>query len=200
MNGDILKKLQAIDLSWAGRLRKEFVGIAVLIAFSFFFYRFVYISNVKEASLADARIGSLNAEIVRLKNETQAAENLGRAVEEASVNLTLLNERLKNLKQRLPSDKHVSRLLAEFSDSNARKGLRILSIKPLQPEDKGELARLPFQISMETRFISFGDYLERIEKLPRLMIVDNFLIEQKEGTLELTTQLYLSAYILSYGR
>src|SRR3990172_7026816 len=93
---------------------------------------------------------------------------------------------------------HISRLLSDLSDSGG--DVKIVSIKPLAPEDKGELARLPFQINMESRFVSLGAYIERIENLPRLMVIDNITIEPKEeGSRVLNSNLFLSAYVLGYG-
>ncbi|MBI5643920.1 MAG: type 4a pilus biogenesis protein PilO [Deltaproteobacteria bacterium] len=200
MNGDTLKQLSAIDLSWLKQLRREGIIVLALVACSIFFYKFVYLRNIREIGETENRVSIIRSEIQMASAQSQASDNLNKAVTDASVGLKLMEEKLKSLKERLPSDKHISNILSEFSENDFKKGIRINSIKPLEPETKGELARLPFQISMEARYVSFGDYLERIEKLPRLMIVDNFVIEQKDDLSQaLSAQVNLSAYILSYG-
>lgn len=198
MNGELLKKISSIDLTLLKTLRREAVGGLILVVFSFVFFRFIYPYNTRQISSLEAEMTNAGAEIDRINSEMQAAERLGKAVTDATVNLNILEGRLKDLNERLPSDKHVSRILSEISENGFSKGVRITSIKPMPAEDKGELSRLPFQISLETRYTSFGNYLEMIENLPRLMVVDNFMIEQKDDTsLILNSQLYLSAYVLN---
>ncbi|MBI5469385.1 MAG: type 4a pilus biogenesis protein PilO [Deltaproteobacteria bacterium] len=200
MNGDVLKALHDLDLSRLKVFKGELIALLGLFVFSVVFYRFGYMRNAREISALDGRIEGARAELGKTEAEARASANLEKTAAEASVSLKLLEDRLKNLKERLPSDKQVSRLLAEFSGTPGA-GIRIVSIKPLAPEDRGELSRLPFQITMEARFIPFGDYLERVEKMPRLMIVDNFMVEPKDdSSAVLRAQVYLSAYMMNYGR
>ncbi|MDO8427341.1 MAG: type 4a pilus biogenesis protein PilO [Deltaproteobacteria bacterium] len=200
MNGDMLKSLQSINLPFLKKFKREFIAALALIAFSFISYKLVYLRNISEIARTEARINGARSDIEKIEAETRAAGNLSKTAAEAAANLKLLEERLRSLKERLPSDKQVSRLLSEFSENDTGRGIRIVSIKPLPPEEKGALSRLPFQITMEARFIPFGDYLERVEKMPRLIIVDNFMIEPKEeNSATLRTQVYLSAYIMNYG-
>lgn len=192
-----LGKLLHLDVHTLERLRFELIGAVALIVFTIVFYLF-WRSGVEEIARLDGRIAAANAEAWRIEAEASTIEGLGHAVSEAERNLAILEERLRAINERLPSDRHISRLLSDLSDSGS--DVKILSIKPLAPEDKGELARLPFQINMESRFVSFGAYIERIENLPRLIVIDNITIEpREEGSQELNSNLFLSAYVLGYG-
>lgn len=192
-----LGKLLHPDVQTLERLRFELIGAVALIVFTIVFYLF-WRSGGGEIARLDGRIAAANAEAGRIEAEASTIEGLGHAVSEAERNLAILEERLRAINERLPSDRHISRLLSDLSDSGS--DVKILSIKPLAPEDKGELARLPFQINMESRFVSFGAYIERIENLPRLIVIDNITIEpREEGSQELNSNLFLSAYVLGYG-
>lgn len=192
-----LGKLLHFDVQTLERLRFELIGAVALIVFTIVFYLF-WRSGGGEIARLDGRIAAANAEAGRIEAEASTIEGLGHAVSEAERNLAILEERLRAINERLPSDRHISRLLSDLSDSGS--DVKILSIKPLAPEDKGELARLPFQINMESRFVSFGAYIERIENLPRLIVIDNITIEpREEGSQELNSNLFLSAYVLGYG-
>jgi len=192
-----LGKLLHPDVHTLERLRFELIGAVALIVFTIVFYLF-WRSGGGEIDRLDGRIAAANAEAGRIEAEASTVEGLGHAVSEAERNLAILEERLRAINERLPSDRHISRLLSDLSDSGS--DVKILSIKPLAPEDKGELARLPFQINMESRFVSFGAYIERIENLPRLIVIDNITIEpREEGSQELNSNLFLSAYVLGYG-
>ena len=192
-----LGKLLHPDVHTLERVRFELIGAVALIVFTIVFYLF-WRSGGGEIARLDGRIAAANAEAGRIEAEASTIEGLGHAVSEAERNLAILEERLRAINERLPSDRHISRLLSDLSDSGS--DVKILSIKPLAPEDKGELARLPFQINMESRFVSFGAYIERIENLPRLIVIDNITIEpREEGSQELNSNLFLSAYVLGYG-
>lgn len=201
MNGDILKIFSNIDLSRAVKLKREAFVALILVIFSVLFYRFIYLENLKLIGLIDSEISSARLETDTIMAEMRSAEGLRKAYETASGNQRRLEGRLRTLKERLPSDRYISQILAEIAGDDLKNGLRVVAIKPLPAEDKGELIRMPFQITLESRFIPFGDYLERIENLPRLMIVDNFMVEAKdEKTSSLTSSIYLSAYVLNYSR
>ena len=192
-----LGKLIHIDAKALGKFRFELAVTGALALLTLGFYS-AWQANKNEISRLDNAVKAASAESARIEAEASTAEGLDRAVSDASVSLALLEERLKAISERLPSDRHISRLLADLSESG--QDAKIISIKPLPPEDKGELARLPFQISIESRFSSFGAYMERIENLPRLMVIDNVSIEpREEGSTVLNSNIFLSAYVLGYG-
>lgn len=198
MNNETLRALQNLDLSKLKAFKGELIAMLGLFVFSIVFYRFGYLRNANEISAIDRRIADGRAIMGKMEAEARASINLEKTAAEVSANLKLLEDRIKNFKERLPSDRQVSRLLGELSGAPGA-GIKIISIKPLIPEEKGELSRMPFQITMEARFIPFGDYLERVEKMPRLMIVDNFMLEQKDdSSAVLRAQVYLSAYMTNY--
>lgn len=192
-----LEKLFHFDVHKLERFRFELIGIVAMAAFTFIFY-LSWRAGKAESTRLDGLLRAGGAQISGIEAEASTAEGLERAINDAGRNLNLLEDRLKTINERLPSDRHISRLLSDLSENGS--GVRILSIKPLPPEDKGELARLPFQINMESRFASFGSYIERIETLPRLMVIDNVTMEPKEeGSQMLNANVFLSAYVLGYG-
>lgn len=196
MTGKLAKLLQ-LKANAREKFRFEIVGALILIVFTIAFY-LGWRSGKSEITRLDGLIKAANAQVTQIEAEASTMEGLNHAVNDASKNLALLEGRLKAINERLPSDRHISRLLSDLSENG--NDVKIVSIKPLQPEDKRELARLPFQISMESRFIPFGAYVERIENLPRLMVIDNITMEPKEeGSAVLNSNLFLSAYVLGYG-
>lgn len=198
---DIVNYFNNLDFTLLKRFRREVPFAVALLLLSFVFYRYVYQRNVAVMDQADKNLQAAHAEVDRIKAEIQASESLKRSVDEAAASLKKAEEKFKSLNEKLPSMKRISRILSEIAGQDASGGVRILSVKPLPVEDKGELIRLPFQITLEARFQPFGEYLERLENLQRVMIVDNFLIEAKDdakGTL--TAQMYLSAYVFGPGK
>ncbi len=198
MNGrELLERLRAVDLQPLTHLRREAVFMALLLVSTVVFYRFVHMAGVRELGAMESSMRATRIEMDRVKNEVRAAEDMRKSVAEAAKNLKAAGEKLKYLQERLPAGKNISTILREISGGDERTGLRIVTIKPLPSEEKGALIRLPFQITLQSRFIGFGEYLERIEGLERVMIVDNFMIEAKDDSAPaVTSQVYLSAYIM----
>lgn len=197
---DLLKSLPRFDVETVKGLRREILGAMILVAFSFFFHRFIYQKGVFALRQTDTSITSTLSEITRVRAETEAIEGLKKSVAEATDKLLRVEAGLRRLEERLPSEKHVSEILSRISGVDKGADVRILSIKPLPAEERAGLTRLPFQINMETHYIPFGEYLARIENLERLMIVDNFMIEMGEGKpARLNARLFLSAYVLGPG-
>lgn len=199
MNGNgVMKLVSGLDFKRLKAFKKEAIWLAALIALSFVFYRFVHLHNARALRQAETDMAAARSDIERLTSDITAAEGLRKTVAEASKSLKTSTERLARIEERLPTEKNLSKILSEISTEDSAGGVRIVSVKPLPVEDKGELVKLPFQITLEARFHAFGAYLERIENLKRVMIVENFLIESMDdGKDELNSQLYLSAYILS---
>lgn len=199
MNGsDIIRLLNSPDLKRLKALKKEAVWLSLLAVLSLVFYRFVYLHNVRTLAQTEASISATRSDIERLSAEISAAEGMRKTVAEAQKNLLTSTEILNRMKESLPSEKNLSRILAEISAEDSIGGVRIVSVKPLPVEDKDDLVKLPFQITLEARFHAFGAYLERIENLKRVMIVENFLIETKDdGKKALSAELFLGAYVLA---
>lgn len=198
---ELLDKIRAVDLQPVAHLKREGAFLALLFVLTAVFYRFVYVRGVRELGAMDSQMKSTRIEIDGIKSEIQAAEGLRKSVAEAAKSLKVADEKLKYLQERLPTGKSIAAILREISGGEEKTGLRIVTIKPLLAEEKGALIRLPFQITLQSRFIGFGEYLERIEGLERVMVVDNFMIEAKDDSAPaVTSQVYLSAYIMGQSR
>lgn len=197
MNKDILKNLPKLDMAILSAMRREILGVLILVAFAFFFYKFGYQANKARLDAVRAQNAVIMAEITRLDAEIQQTRKLSGAVEEAELSLKRLEYGLKRLRERLPSDRQISRLLSKITAGDSKTGVRVVSVKPMPPEDRGELVRLPFQLGLEARFFDLGGYIEMIEGLERIVVVDNFMMEPlEEGSATLGIRMFLSAYML----
>ncbi len=199
---EVLKNIPGVDMASVFAFKREFVIAAVAVLLAFSSYRFVYLANIEAVKKSDALINAQRSEITRIRAEIRAGEAMRVSLARAEADLARVEEGLRALDERLPSDKQISRILSSISvngpggEHPLRKGVRILSIKPMQPEEKEGLMRIPLQINAEGGFNATGDYIERIENLPRIITVDNFLIESKDGA-AVSSRVFMSAYILS---
>lgn len=195
MNSDIRKLLSSFRVSISEEQRKEIIAVAMAAAFSLLFYRFAYLGNARAIAEADIAMANSRRELTAIKEEIQGAGTLRKLVEDSSLSLKRQEGRLRDIKERIPSNRSVSGVIAEISAGDGKGGVRVLGIKPLPPETRDGLTRLPFLVTMEGRFASIGDWFERIENMRRIMTIDNFLIEPRaESSQVLSAQVYLSAY------
>lgn len=194
---EALKYIPNVDMSPVFTFKRELVIAAGAAFIAFFFYRFVYLGNIEVMKKSDAGINAQRSEITRIRAEIRAGEAMKASFAQAEADLARVEEGLRVLNERLPSDRQISRILSEITVNGSGKDVRILSIKPMPPEEKEGLIRIPLQINAEGGFTATGDYIERIENLPRIITVDNFMIESKEGSAVISSRVFMSAYVLS---
>ncbi len=204
----IIERIRSIDIRALNSYRTELLGVIILVLFALFFNSYIYRSKVEQLSSLSLEISNKESEILKLEAKSKAIAGLEKSVTESGEKLKRVKSRLASLKERLPSTSQMLNLLNELSGEGSGEDVRIVSIKPLASENKGDLVRLPFQVNVESGFFSFGDYIERLENLERVMVIENFKIEASAPALSstgeaktgrLASQVYLSAYILGAG-
>ena len=198
---ELLARFRGLDLKGYSLYTREILGALILLAFGFFFLKSIYAGVDGSIRSVEARAVTARSELKLMEAETGAIDELRKGYSEGARRVAVAEKRLKSLRERLPAEKQISEILSEISAGERQGGVRVTSVKPLPPEAKGELTRLPFQLTLEGRFIPFGNYIERIENLPRVMSVDNFKAESLDGNSpNLTAQLFLSAYVFGAAR
>jgi len=195
--GQLKELLSSVDTTLLKGLKAEFAATAILVVAGLVFFKFVHLEDKRAVEAGARKNAAIRAEITKAGADIRAAQEIRRSLDDAEANLTLLDARLKGLRERLPSDKRLASILSDLTKSGIEKGLRITAIKPLPAEDKGELLRMPFQINAQGGFFAFGEYIKALEELPRIIIVDNFMLEDADNGGSLSSQVFISAYALN---
>ncbi len=190
---DIISKLELPNLS---EYKVELIALLAAAAVTFFFYQFVYLRGISEIKRLDSQIQGIVADIEKISTEIKQTQSFADRLKEVMEKLKDMEERFMVTQSKLPSDKHLASLLKGLVDNDIKRGIKFTSLKPLPLEDKGEYFRLPFQITMQARFRPFGEYMERIEEMPRIVTVDNFRIDAEEEQSSLTIKLFMNTYVL----
>ncbi|MBE9529426.1 MAG: type 4a pilus biogenesis protein PilO [Proteobacteria bacterium] len=206
----LIEQIKGIDLKALNAYRIELLGTAIMVGFGLLFHTYIYQGEVDSLKSLKLQIGAKVTEITVVEARSKAIAGLKSSAKRSKAKLERVEARLESLKERLPSTRQISTLLTEISGEGRgdghRENVKVSSIKPMASEEKGELVRLPFQVNLESGFFSFGNYVERLENLERVIVIENFKIEAPEsaakepdGTRTLASQVYLSAYILGPG-
>ena len=191
---DIISRLEMPSLS---KRREEIIGLLIVVASAFFFYQYIYLKNAAEVKWLDLQIQTTMAEINRVSAEIKETQKVAERLKEAMERLKGMEDRFEVTQSKLPSDKQLSSILKGLVNDDAKRGIQFTSLRPMPLEAKGEYFKLPFQIAMQARFQTFGEYLERIEDMPRIVTVENFRIEAKEESQHLLSiQLFMNTYVL----
>lgn len=203
---DIKDIISRLDVPAVREYRESAIGLLLVVAATFFFYQYVYSKNVVELKRIDSNSQEMAADVNRVSTEIKETQRTAERLKDAMERLKDMEERFTVTQSKLPSDKQLSSILKGLIGDDRKRGIKFTSLRPLPLEPKGEYLKLPFQVAMQARFHSFGEYLERIEKMPRIVTVENFIIETKEesqpatesagGKPNLSIQLFMNTYVL----
>jgi len=198
--------LSRFDVPAVREYREAAIGLLLIVAATIFFYQYIYSQKVAELKRIDSYIQEMAADVNRISTEIKETQRTAERLKDAIGRLKDMEERFTVTQNKLPSDKQLSSILKGLIGDDRKRGLKFTSLRPLPLESKGEYFKLPFQVTMKARFHSFGEYLERIEKMPRIVSVENFRIEAKEedqpatestgGKPNLSVQLFMNTYVL----
>lgn len=161
----------AIDLETIKSLssKQKFVAIFLTIAvFAGSFIWFVFIPKNEAISRAERKISTLSNEINVLRVKVRRLDQLKRED-------MILQRKLREMKEQLPSEAEIERLLKQVSDIGGRSGL---DFKLWRPGAKVENAsglylEIPVSIEVAGGFHSVGVFFDRISKLKRIINVSN---------------------------
>ncbi|MEE9613791.1 MAG: type 4a pilus biogenesis protein PilO [Thermodesulfobacteriota bacterium] len=197
MSEGLSNALGGLNMESLNEFRKEILAALILLSFTLLLYVSVYKDNTVEERSLGIKASEVNSDIARIKTEIQTTGPLKIKLEQTAVNIRRIEDRVEELKRKLPTEKNLSELLADIT-RNGLKGVKVTAVKPLSIEDRGEYTRVPFQIDLDSKYKPFANYLDRIGKLDRVMDIDNFIIDSKGNTRGLVSiKLYLSAYVLN---
>lgn len=74
-------------------------------------------------------------------------------------------------------------MMREFSNPALLRGLKLIDIKFEQASQQKGVLTQPWKLSLYGSFVSVGSYLERLESLPMLLIIDNIDIKTSNDPL-----------------
>ena len=194
---DIKNILSILEMSRINEYREEIIGLMIIAAAGFFFYQYIYLKDAAELKRLDSQIQITTADIDKISTEIKETQKVAERLKEAMERLKDMEDKFELTQSKLPSDKQLSSILKGLVGDDAKREIKFTSLKPMPLEAKDEYFKLPFQAALQARFQSFGEYLERIEDMPRIVTVENFRIDAKEENQPLLSiQLFMSTYVL----
>lgn len=84
--------------------------------------------------------------------------------------------------RQLPSKTEVEDLLVDISQTGLASGIEFQLFKPLAEKHIEFYAELPIKLKMSGTYHQFGEFVSGIAALPRIVTLENILIESKKGS------------------
>jgi len=161
----------AIDLETIKSLTNKQKFVAIFLVIAFFagsFIWFVFIPKNEEIARVEREISSLSNEINVLRVKVRRLDQLKRED-------MVLQRKLREMKEQLPSEAEIEFLLKQVSDLGGRSGL---DFKLWRPGAKiknasGLYTEIPVNIEVAGGYHSVGVFFDKISKLRRIINVSN---------------------------
>lgn len=158
---------------------RELMFLVVMVGLLFCAWFFVF-------KPADARILTLRADtlakqqqIAQLKLAEQRIANMAGKIDE-------LKERIQYYEQRLPKENGAHDLVTQISQkASSNRLLTVPSIRKTPPAKASGYYELPVKVNMQGDFRGFYDFLLRMERMPRIMRINQLKlakINEKDGS------------------
>ncbi len=142
----------------------------------FLFYQFYYI-RTKE------KINAIKNEINRLNLEIKKYENIVKRMKLLEAQMRQRKEFLKKVKMILPSEKEIPDILKKVSDLAKENYLEVITFEPGKEIPKDYYNIIPLKMEIKGKFNNIINFLNSIENLERLIILNDIKFQVKYGQL-----------------
>jgi len=168
--------------------REKFLVIFVSILVPIFlFYQFYY-TQAKE------KIDTLSEEIKKLDLEIKRYEKLATKIELLEIQKKQRQEFLNRVKKILPSQKEIPDILKRISDVAKENNLEVITFKPGKEIPQNYYQIIPINMEIEGRFNNVIKFLNDIESLQRLIVLNNVKFRMKNNCLNAMVTFYTFKY------
>ena len=150
-------------LPWYGQVG-VFVVLSLILGGVFYYY---------VETPAQAAMATRNTELAAIQARVTLGQTKARQLPEFRKQLSELEARLEVLKPILPSERDAGDLLRRVQTLAVQSNLTILGFRP-QAITLAEMhAEWPISLQLEGNYHSFGAFLDRVSKFPRIINIGN---------------------------
>lgn len=136
----------------------------------------------------------LRGELREVNREIEEASAIAASTPEMRAEIQRLEERYEALRQRIPRDASIPRIVSRISEELDRPGVRLISLSPeaVPPENGG--GGVVVRLNMRTGYISLGEIMRGFEESDMLFAVSDFRVRTTPAENELDTDLTLKSF------
>ena len=182
----VWEKLKTWEENATKREKFLVVFVSILVPI-FLFYQFYY-TQVKE------KIDTLSEEIKKLDLEIKRYEKLATKIKLLEIQKKQRQEFLNRVKKILPSQKEIPDILKRISDVAKENNLEVITFKPGKEIPQNYYQIIPINMEIEGRFNNVIKFLNDIESLQRLIVLNNVRFRMKNNCLNAIVTFYTFKY------
>ncbi|MCS7150522.1 MAG: type 4a pilus biogenesis protein PilO [Caldimicrobium sp.] len=171
----------------SSRREKILLFIVTVIIPAFLFYRFYYAPSQE-------KIKGLQEEIKKLELEIAKMEIFAKKEKELEEQLKQRKFFLEEIKQILPTEQEVPKLLKDVSMLAKKNGLEILNFTPRGEEKRDYYNIIPFDVQIKGTFVDTLKFFNEVERLARLVKLNSLEITPLEKEEKLTAKINFITY------
>lgn len=158
---------------------RELLFLIVLLAMPMSSYWFVFKPQNEEIAQAKKEIEQKELMLEKLETATSEAQELAERIGE-------IEEGIRMVEGRLPSDKEVDKVLRQVSDLAKSNNLKVPRFKTLKTVQSAGFMEKPIELEMQGDFGDFYVFLLELERMERIIRVPQLTLERsddKDGSL-----------------
>lgn len=152
---------------------------------------------------ASQEIANLKAEQQKVLKKIESSKLTLERMEESKKEASEVEAGMLEILKKMPEDPEIPTLLVQIESLAEKTGVQIQTFKPSPPVSSGEYQTITVDLSIKTRFNGIPseggnliEFLYRLEKLPRLVSIQNLQIQKSPNDPALTVTLKLNAFSL----
>jgi type IV pilus assembly protein PilO len=150
-------------LPWYGQVG-VFVVLSLIVGGVFYYY---------VETPAQAAMATRNTELAAIQARVTLGQTKARQLPEFRKQISELEARLEVLKPILPSERDAGDLLRRVQTLAVQSNLTILGFRPQAITVADMHAEWPISLQLEGNYHSFGAFLDRVSKFPRIINIGN---------------------------
>jgi type IV pilus assembly protein PilO len=144
-----------------------------------------------------AQVAALNTEIAALQAKNEAARVATQRINEFRALYVTKAQEYEELKVLLPEQREITNVLQGLQDNAKDSRLIVMRFSPRDDSSKDAIMAKPVEVEVDSNFNNLRAFFDRMAKLPRIVSITDFKINQLEkqtGEKTIHSQFLLTAY------
>lgn len=186
-----------IDLKQEASSKERIYFLVIILLIIVSFARWLYIPKMAQTKKVQAEIASSKMQIDTLKKFAQL--KLPVATTQATEQKVKTGSKFeKAIEESMRSEQQVvADIVKLITQSNILNGVSLAGMNFGAEVNKGTYGYVPVSIELQGRYTGILSYLERVEKLGKLITADNVEISAKENPSKVTAKIMGSIYVIN---
>jgi type IV pilus assembly protein PilO len=176
----MLEKIK--NLQWHFQLLL-LVGVAAVLYFGVYYF---------VTSETRAEVQSLNDQIAQLQAKNEAARIATQRINEFRALFASKTMEYEELKVLLPEQREITNVLQGLQDNANNSRMLVMRFSPRDDTQEDSIMAKPVEVEVDSNFSNLRAFFDKMAKLPRIVSITNFKINQLEKPLH--AQFLLTAY------